>query len=349
MIEDLRRDLRRSAWHDWGAMRWWVLGFALIAACKRDATADEHRLPPSVPPIPAIDDRCNPSRDRLCLGDDVWACEPTGTLGRRIQACHEGCEDGRCNATCADASAGLIYVVDASDQLRSFDPRKLPGDPFELIGPLRCTALGGPFSMAIDRHGVGWVVYGHGEMFKISTDDASCRPTSFVPIARFGMGFVTDGPGAKTEQLFLAADDPTRALYAVDTAHSVTPHPVGAITAGETQNPELTGTSEGKLFGFYPMTDRPSFVQEIDRSTGGPKGPRWPLGKAPLGNVNAYAFAQWGGVFYIFVTTIDDEGRVDAAVRAVDRATGTYRTVMENLPFRITGAGVSTCAPERDQ
>jgi hypothetical protein len=330
-------------------MRWCLVGIALIAACKRDATTDDSRVPASVPPIPAIDDHCDPSHDRQCIGDDVWACEPTGTLGRRIQACHEGCADGRCNATCADAGAGLIYVVDSSNQLRSFDPRKLPGDPFELIGPLRCPAPNGPFSMAIDRHGVGWVVYGNGQLFKISISDASCRPTTFTPIARFGMGFVTDGPGAKTEKLFLAADEPSRALYAVDTARDVIPHRVGAIVAGESQNPELTGTSEGKLFGFYPMLDQPSFVQEIERATGGPRGPRWPLGRAPLGNVNAYAFAQWAGVFYIFVTTIDDDGRTDASVRAIDRATGTYRTVMENLPFRITGAGVSTCAPERDQ
>ncbi|HET9619828.1 MAG TPA: hypothetical protein VFP84_00580 [Kofleriaceae bacterium] len=329
----------------------WVACLALIAAaCKRDAAGDDRaRVPSSVPRIPAIDDRCDPRHDRLCIGDDVWACEASGTLGRRIQACHEGCEDGRCNATCADAGAGLIYVVDASDELRSFDPGKLPGDPFELIGPLRCRPQDSPFSMAIDRHGVGWVVYGGGELFKISISDASCRPTAFVPSVHFGMGFVTDGPGARTEKLFLAADDGSRALSYVDTAHDVVPHRVGVLTAGDAHNPELTGTSKGKLFGFFPVTDRPSFVQEIDRATGGPKGPRWPLGKAPLGNVNSYAFAQWGGVFYIFVTTIDDDGRVNSTVRAIDRATGTYRTVMENLPFRITGAGVSTCAPERDQ
>lgn len=329
-------------------MRWGLFVIGMLAACKRDATPDEQHVPASIPAIPAIDDRCDPTRDRLCIGEDVWACESTGTLGRRIQACHEGCEDGRCNATCADAGAGLIYVVDASNQLRSFDPKKLPGDPFEPIGPLRCAAAGGPFSMAIDRHGVGWVVYGNGQIFKISISDASCRPTTFTPVSRFGMGFVTDGPGAKTEKLYLAFTGTPSFLYSVDTVHDLTPHRIGEIAAA-VQNPELTGTSEGKLFGFYPMEGEPSFVQEIDRTSGVPRGTRWFLGKAPLDNVNAYAFAQWGGVFYIFVTTIDAFGRPDSSVRAIDRATGTYRTVMENLPFRITGAGVSTCAPERDQ
>lgn len=329
-------------------MRGCLFVLVVVAACKRDPTPDEQRVPASVPPIPAIDDHCDPAHDRLCIGDDVWACESTGVLGRRIQACHEGCEDGRCNATCADAGAGLIYTVDSSNQLRSFDPKKLPGDPFTLIGPLKCPAAGGPFSMAIDHHGTGWVVYLSGEMFKVSISDATCRPTTFKPVSRFGMGFVTDGAGAKTEKLYLAFTGVPSTLYSVDTVHDLTPHEIGDITAA-TQNPELTGTREGRLFGFYPMSEQVSFVQEIDRTSGQPRGPRWPLGRAPLGYVEAYAFAQWGGVFYIFVTATDDLGNTSSTVRAIDRATGTYRTVMENLPFRITGAGVSTCAPERDQ
>jgi len=56
-----------------------------------------------------------------------------------------------------------------------------------------------------------------------------------------------------------------------------------------------------------------------------------------------YAFAHWGGVFYIFVTSDT------STVRAIDRKTGAYQLVLDNLPYRITGAGVSTCAPERDQ
>jgi len=90
-------------------------------------------------------------------------------------------------------------------------------------------------------------------------------------------------------------------------------------------------------------------VQEIDRATGAPRGQRWMLGKASLGDVTAYAFAQYAGVFYIFVTTTDDDFEMSSTVRAIDRATGAYRVVLDHLPYRITGAGVSTCAPERDQ
>ncbi len=106
--------------------------------------------------------------------------------------------------------------------------------------------------------------------------------------------------------------------------------------------PELTGTSGGRLFGFYPMMNAPSFVQEIDRATGGPRGPQWSLGDEAL-SIEAWAFAQWGGVFYVFVTTGDGN-----MVYAVDPRTNDARVVRRDLPFRITGAGVSTCAPERD-
>ena len=34
-----------------------------------------------------------------------------------------------------------------------------------------------------------------------------------------------------------------------------------------------------------------------------------------------------------------------STVRSIDRATGTYSIVLQNLPYNIDGAGVSTCAP----
>lgn len=336
--------------HDFMVIRWSMLALVCggALACKRSPTDEQAAL--SVPPIPAIDERCAPPDSRVCVGDDVVACEANGVLGRRIQACHEGCEAGKCNATCADDGVGLIYVVDSAAELLSFDPRKLPGDPFERIGTLQCAARGGPFSMAVDRHGAAWVVYGDGQMFKVSISDASCRPTTFRPTTRFGMGFVTDTPGSSTEKLWLASDDTNHVLSFLDTTQrALAPQRVGSVAGMDELNPELTGTSEAKLYGFYPMTGKPSYVQEISRSNGAPKGPRWNLGKAPLDQVQAYAFAQWGGVFYIFVTTYNDDFSLNSTVRALDRATGSYRTVLEHLPYRITGAGVSTCAPERDQ
>ena len=54
--------------------------------------------------------------------------------------------------------------------------------------------------------------------------------------------------------------------------------------------------------------------------------------------------ALWGGSFYIFVTTDGFDGN-NSPVRPIDGTTGAYAMPIENLPFNIVGAGVSTCAP----
>jgi len=301
-----------------------------------------------VPPLPEADDRCDPAEARACVGSDVFACD-AGTLGRRLQACHEGCSHGVCDASCTADGVKLIYVVDTNNNFLSFDPRKLPSDPFHRIGKLACgTDWSRPFSMAVDRGGVAWVVYDDGELFKVSITDAKCTPSGYVAggngLRTFGMGFVTDASGGKSETLFIAERGGDHDLATIDTrATPPTSRRIHAIEAGTENNPELTGTSEAKLFGFYPRDADPSFVQEIDRASGAARGPRWTLGTSSLGFVSAYAFAQWAGTFYIFITTGDG-----SSVRAIDPKTGLSRTVMDQIPYRITGAGVSTCAPERD-
>jgi hypothetical protein len=334
----------------WGILL--VMVLVIVLGCGRTPAGDQGEPGGRVAGA-GDDERCDPSRARQCVGNDVVACEPDGKLGRRLQACHDGCDRGRCIATCADDGVQLIYVVDTAQQLRSFDPRKLPGDPFRTIGRLDCRGRRGPYSMSVDRRGVAWIIYDDGELFRVSIIDASCERVAYdpgaTPFRRFGMGFVTDTPGGTTEKLFISADDGSHALGTIDTAHGLRPVRVGTLTAADERSPELTGTSEARLFGFYPVRGQPSFVQEIHRATGAAKGRRWLLGSAPLGEVSSWAFAQWAGVFYVFVTTYDDNAALDSTVRAVDRATGAYRVVLDHLPYQITGAGVSTCAPERDR
>jgi hypothetical protein len=330
-------------------MRSWLAIAVCLAACKSNTPpeADDH-----VDPIAGEDDSCDPATSKVCRGDDVIECGSNGHLGRRLRACHDGCKDGRCELTCSDDGVKLIYLVDSENDFLSFDPRKLPDNPFHLIGKLRCADRGGsPFSMSVDRHGVAWVVYDDGQLFKVAIDDAHCTPTSFVPRSTgsetFGMGFATDTPGGKTEKLYLAGNDGMHMLSALDPANlSIAQR--GVLTATDEGNPELTGTSDAKLYGFYPVEFSAPFVQEIDRTTGGPIGPRWPIGSGSIGLISAYAFAQWGGIFYVFATVRGEDFDDNSTVRTVDRS-GHYKTIMQHLPYRITGAGVSTCAPERDQ
>jgi hypothetical protein len=316
-----------------------------LAACGRDP---DRQAGQAVAPIDPTD-RCDPTQRRVCVGQDVVECEPTGLLGRRLRSCHDGCKHGACTPNCSADGAELIYLVDVNDNFLSFDPRKLPGDPFHLIGRLACgRGAGSPFSMSVDRAGIAWVLYSSGELFRVSIADARCEPSSYVADAgglhTFGMGFVTDEPGGKTEKLFIAANDSSDALAFVDTDQTApAPHLVGALTDTRFQHPELTGTSEARLFAFYPGSEEPSFIQEIDRKTAASRGPRWTLGTTSLGTLSAYAFAQWGGTFYVFSSTTGT-----STVRTVNRTTGEYKIVLDHVPYEISGAGVSTCAPELD-
>lgn len=323
-------------------MRCVLLALAALVACGgKDAEREATRGSAIAP-----EDRCDPAKERVCVGASVVACEG-GVLGRRLRTCRDGCKDGRCKAVCPEGNE-LIYVVDREDNLLSFDPRKLPGDPFRLVGKLGCPSSGGPFSMAVDRQGTAWVLYSSGELFEVSIADAKCTRSDFQPgsFGMFGMGYVSDAPGSSTEKLYVATNG-ARTLAAIDTAQEPPVSRVtGSVEAYSDQAPELTGTSEAKLFGFFPNLSDPSFIQEIDRASGAPVGPQWKIGGAPLGAVNAWAFAHWGGTFYVFVTGGDGLG---STVRAVDRKTGDSRVVMDNLPYVITGAGVSTCAPEKDE
>ena len=328
----------------------------VVSGCGHGSSDPNGRRAPGKVHVPAIvgeDDRCDPAVPKICMGEDVVECGSDGHLGRRLRACHKGCQAGRCEQTCADDNTKLIYLVSTNNDFLSFDPRKLPGNPFHLVGKLKCRGGGSPFSMSVDRNGVAWVQYGDGELFKVNITDATCEPTKFnvgaTGSVTFGMGFATDQAGGDSEKLYVANNDSTFELSSIDTAHELRPHRIGTLTAAEDQNPELTGTSEARLFGFYPSPSVPSFVQEINRNTGAPIGKKWPLGAEPLGEISAYAFAQWGGVFYIFATVEDpDLFESNSTVRTIDRTTGRYRTIMTHVPYRISGAGVSTCAPERD-
>jgi hypothetical protein len=82
----------------------------------------------------------------------------------------------------------------------------------------------------------------------------------------------------------------------------------------------------------------------MDKTTGQPamKYPQSPL----PGSVRAWAFAHWGGRFYMFVTVFEPAlGRNNSQVLMFNPDDGTVVRVLDNLPYIIVGAGVSTCAP----
>jgi hypothetical protein len=311
---------------------------------------------------------CQPGEGEFCVGNEVHGCNPDGTVGPLVTACSDTqiCYDGTCTESDdCDAAAELIYVVDDSYHLRSFDPEKVGTgvDPFTLIGQLDCPAApslpgaGGfgnatPFSMSVDRSATAWVLYTSGEIFHVSTADASCQASGFQVGQNgwnlFGMGFVADSAGSDEETLWISGGptDPSinGNLGRIDPS-TMQVTTVAALPTAAEYSPEMTGTGDGELFGYFPGAST-AFVAGIDKGTA-QYGQRWDLNGLG-GQIQAWAFAHWGGRFYIFVTVVTDPlfGTTNSMVILLDPTTGgTETTLMEDLPFFIVGAGVSTCAP----
>lgn len=313
--------------------------------------------------------QCDPLAGNTCSDDQtVVACNADGTFGSVVETCTNGtaCSGGECSRDCTADGVDLIYVVDDSYRLLSFDPRKIGTgqDPFTLLGSLSCPAsttpvpgwLGGvtPFSMSVDREGFAWVLYASGQIFKVDiNNNLACTNSGFVPQQGgwllFGMGFVTDTAGGNTEQLYIGGGDPEATpggLFGV-VSPQLTPTTLGNLPNTGEYSPELTGTGNAELFGFFPGIST-AFVQQLDKANGAAVGNQLAipggLGGGVGALVEAWAFAQWGGKFYLFVTTGDGLNS-NSTVRTIDRQTGGYELVSQNLPYVIVGAGVSTCAP----
>ena len=299
----------------------------LLACGKREESKPEIATPPK--PV------CEPGKT-MCAGDNVFKCLPNGQRGDLVERCNARCAAGKCVDTCAIRDVELVYVVDNQHNLASFDPKKLPDDPFHPIAKLSCETKETPFSMGVDRLGIAWVLYRSGMLYRVSIIDGKCMPgTRPKGPSLFGMGFVSDGPNANTEKLFVAQFE-GRQLGTIDVSkHEPAWQLRGWLPDGH--NPELSGTGAGKLYGFFPADG--GFVQEIDPATAKLVGTRMNVG-APTGHIGGWAFAHWGGNFYVFVT-IDG----NSMVYELDGKTGESKRVRENLPSPIVGAGVSTCAP----
>lgn len=234
---------------------------------------------------------------------------------------------------CSDA-AKLIYVVTEQNDLLSFSPPTLT---FKPIGKLSCNAgFATPFSMGVARNGTAWVLFSDGRIFNVSTTNAACTPTSYVPgqngWTTFGMGFVSDSPGSAAEALYVADYD-GGGLAKIDTSTLKLSYvgPWDKLSGSA----ELSGTGDARLFGFWEGST--VTVAEIDKSTGHILTTH-PQPSVTIGS--GWAFAHWGGSFWLF-TAPSGTSQVDQ----FDPATNTTKTVKTGLGYVVVGAGVSTCAP----
>ncbi len=249
--------------------------------------------------------------------------------------------------------AKIVYVVTKGNQLLSFVPDKLQ---FKLVGNLQCPAQGGqtPFSMSVDRQANAWVLFVSamgqgGPVMKVSTENAACQATNYQLGQQgqelFGMGFSSDAPAALTEKLYLAGTTSFNfalqggcTLATLDTKTML----VQTIAALPKQLgcPDLSGNGNAELFGFFPQTN-PAQVVKLDKATGQPVK-NWPLPAGAFAGVEAWAFAQWGGKFWLFFKS---SGDLSSSVWSLDPVNGNATKVLANTGHVITGAGVSSCAP----
>ena len=256
------------------------------------------------------------------------------------------------SSNCSEA-AQLVYVLSDRNDLYSFRPNLRQ---FTRLGALRCPTAASPNSMAIDRDAVAWVNYvesglgdSAGSIYRVNTTDASCTAAAPVRMPagwfRLGMGFSTVSADNTAETLFVAATgDPlgggSPGLGSIDPSRGLL-HVIGSFSgAFRGQSAELTGTGDGRLYGFFTTT--PVQVAQLDKATGAV------IESTPIPGVEtpqAWAFSFWGGDFYLYTAPSALGGRTTNVTRYRPSNGSIDTAYMTNIGFRIVGAGVSTCAP----
>jgi hypothetical protein len=237
---------------------------------------------------------------------------------------------------CPDAGATLVYLLGAQNQLFSFYPPTLG---FTNIGTIACQSKSSPNSMAVTRSGIAFAGFLDGTLFEVSTANAACKATTYHPdqdnFSTFGMGYAGNADGGET--LYVAGnatDGGSQGLAAIDT----TLFQLDFIAQFQPLQPncELSGTGGGQLYGFCPLAHA-SVVNQIDTATAQITSSHQLLVGA---GAQAFAFAFWGGDFWIFTS-----GAGNSTITEYDPVAQT-ETNVGTAPLQIVGAGVSTCAPQ---
>jgi len=263
---------------------------------------------------------------------DGFNPEPTvadTTSGDQYNPAHDLCSE----------EAKRIYLVDGNNaSLYGFDPMT---NTFHFVTTLSCptSSLWTPYSMAVSREAVAYVLYQDSSIYQVDTASGSCAATAFDPgfsldWSLFGMGYAMNSRDATEDTLFIANASHLGSIDLADFS-------IRVVSTIEVGNAELSGTAWGDLWGFFPQATPPR-VAQIDKTTGDF------LTQYELPTLssaaNAWAFALWGGYAYIFYKSFTDSS---TNVYRISLDGGTLETIVANSGRYIVGAGVSTCAPAK--
>jgi hypothetical protein len=275
----------------------------------------------------------------------------------------DGDGDGDASQCACAPKSDLIYVLSYEQlgpgSIWTFDPNNYQ---FSKVADLGNCGIGDlPFSMGVSRDGRAFVqLIPSGDIVTVDVNTGECGDPGFSPgqaagLGNFGMAFVSR-----------SADDPCDKLYGIKGAWDqspyscpgqgcgrlgvASPHNLSFTMVGDVDyfGGELSGTGDGRLFAF--VHDSPSRLVELDKETGEELES---LSLTGVSTTDAFAFAFWGGDFYLFTEANDTLPSYPEAPSKVvrvdwDESDGQGKkieTIIGAAPILVAGAGVSTCAP----
>jgi hypothetical protein len=254
-----------------------------------------------------------------------------------------------------------IYAVDESGALLRFDPTLLGGpNPIQSLGTPSCTpgaSLTGTdpavvVSMSVDRIGTVWVLYSSGELFTIDPASLACAATNFEPQQTgwnlFNLAFAGPG-GPSTQSIYIdggTIDLSTPGGFALIDRGSLRVQALGSLAGAADGSVALAGTGDLQLFGLYLAFASTSHIRQIDRTSGAILPTALTVSGVFDGNTVAWAFAHWGGKFWIFATRLDPVSSAQTtSLWSVDRVSGMQQMQIASVAYTPISAGSSTCVP----
>jgi hypothetical protein len=210
---------------------------------------------------------------------------------------------------CTEGPHGArIFVLSDEGGLWSYDPI---ADAYELVVDPVCATTESPYSMAVDAHGVAWILY--SDTRRIQNFDivhpGACTDSGYLPtdaqFPLFGMGFARLADGCSSLFAHSYSGDGAFSEGPASGALGVIegdPLRMRTLSAIDYDGGELSGTGDGHLFSFAGVS--PAKLVQYDPVTGAVVETVMLRG---LSKTNASAFAFYGGDFYFFTEALPQE------------------------------------------
>jgi len=150
----------------------------------------------------------------------------------------------------------------------------------------------------------------------------------------YGMGFATNSDNTWRDKLYIA-DENSVAEVDINTWEF---EMLGQVSSQS----EMTGNNAGELWAFMPL-ESPAAIVQLNKDTGQEEDRVLVAGMPSLGNIDTFAFATWGGDFWVFIREYGMGTSTDVYQISMN---GQMNKVRSDVGYNIVGAGVSTCAPD---